>query len=94
MDATTFELPAVLDLKATGPLAEKFLGLRGQNVVIDASKVERVGTQCVQILLSAAATWKDDMAPLAIANPSDAFTAGLKLLGLSPETVMEKDIAQ
>jgi len=93
-EGTVFPLPAVLDLKATGPLTEGLLAMRGQNLVLDASKVERLGTQCVQILMAAAATWKDDMASISIVEPSDSFSAGLRILGLTPQAILEKEIAQ
>ncbi|MBO0664335.1 STAS domain-containing protein [Jiella sp. MQZ9-1] len=94
VEGTIFALPQVLDLKAATPLTEKLMALRGQDLVIDASKVERLGTQCVQILISAAATWKDEMAAFTIAEPSDAFTSGLQVLGLTPQAIIEKEVAQ
>ena len=94
VEGTVYSLPPVLDLKAATPLVEKLMSLKGQNIVIDASKVERLGTQCVQILIAAAATWKDDMASFAIAEPSDSFTSGLHVLGLTPQAILEKEVAQ
>ncbi len=93
-EGTVYALPEVLDLKAATPLAEKLMSLRGQNIVLDASKVERLGTQCVQILIAAAATWKDEMAAFSIAEPSDSFTSGLQVLGLTPQAILEKELAQ
>ncbi|TFF22995.1 STAS domain-containing protein [Jiella endophytica] len=89
-----YALPEVLDLKAATPLTEKLMSLRGQNLVVDASKVERLGTQCVQILIAAAATWKDEMAAFSIAEPSDSFISGLQVLGLTPQAILEKEVAQ
>ena len=75
-DGRVWTVPVVLDtllpprppscgaaLEAATPLVEKLMSLKGQNIVIDASKVERLGTQCVQILIAAAATWKDRSIP-------------------------------
>ncbi|MBO0903056.1 STAS domain-containing protein [Jiella sonneratiae] len=94
VEGAVYTLPEILDLKAATPLTEKLMSLRGQNIVLDASKVERLGTQCVQILIAAAATWKDDMAAFSIAEPSDSFTSGLQVLGLTPQAILEKEVAQ
>lgn len=60
------ELPEVLDLKAATPLTVEFLTLRGRPVHVDASNVQRLGGQCLQVLLSAAMTWKADKIPFAL----------------------------
>jgi len=88
--ATSVALPEVLDIKAAAPLAEQLLTLRGGPVKVDASKVTRLGGQCLQVLLSAAATWKVDDTPFDLDTPSDAFLSGLELLGLSPEHISDK----
>ena len=87
----TVELPAVLDLRAAAPLADQLLALRGEPLTIDASKVDRIGGQCLQVLMSAAATWAADGASLQIAAPSEAFESGLELLGLSTNRLLSKD---
>jgi chemotaxis protein CheX len=89
----TVVLPTVLDLKAAAPLAERLLALRGEPVALDASQVEKVGAQCVQILLSAAVTWKNDGAQLSIVDASDGFDAGLTLLGLTRDALIAKDFS-
>lgn len=88
----TVELPALLDLKAATPLAECLLSLRGQPVTIDASSVEKIGGQCLQVLLSAVATWKADGHPLQFVAPSESFDSGLQLLGLSRDILINQDI--
>ena len=52
------ELPEVLDLKAATPLAVEFLAFRGKPLQFDGARVQRLGGQCLQVLLSAAKTWK------------------------------------
>jgi chemotaxis protein CheX len=79
--AAVLRLNQVLDLNAAAPLATQLLALRGQNVEVDASAVERVGAQCLQVLLSARATWSADGAAFAVVAPSEEFTATLALLG-------------
>ena len=77
------ELPEVLDLKAATPLTVKFLTLRGRPVHVDASNVQRLGGQCLQVLLSAAMTWKADKIPFALVNVSGDLNEGLARLGVS-----------
>ena len=79
--STLVRLSAVLDLNAAGPLAAEFLALRGRDVTVDAAAVERLGAQCLQVLLSARRTWDADGAAFAVVSASDDFTATLALLG-------------
>ena len=85
MNTKTIVLPNILDLKAAGPLTEKLLPLRGNDLLIDASQVERLGGQCLQVLISAVATWHSDGATADILNPSDGFVEGLAMLGMRPD---------
>ena len=55
---------------------------RGQTVAVDASHVERPGTLCLQVLLSAEATWKQEGHGFTIAQPSPAFREALGILGI------------
>jgi len=75
-------LPTELDIKAAGPLAADLLAVRGKQVALNASLVERVGAQCLQVLLSAAATWSADGAELTIEEPSPAFVEAIQTAGL------------
>ncbi len=76
-------LPAVLDLKEAGPLAASLLARRGAPLVLDGSSVERVGAQCLQVLLAAQQTWQADQQAFQIATPSAAFTEALAAFGAS-----------
>lgn len=75
-------LSSELDIKAAIPLASELLALRGRDVAIDASQIERVGAQCLQVLLSAAATWDADGVELTLNSPSVPFTDAIRLAGL------------
>lgn len=75
-------LPAELDIKAAAPLVAELLAARGRDVTINASQVERVGAQCLQVLLSAASTWGADGNELALAEPSPAFADAIEIAGL------------
>jgi chemotaxis protein CheX len=75
-------LPASLDLTQATELAKMLSAARGSDIVVDASGVERAGTQCLQVLLSAAASWQADHAGFSLVKPSDAFKDAVRLLGL------------
>jgi chemotaxis protein CheX len=90
-DVARVVLAPQLDLTAATPLARELLPLRGRDVVIDASKVERVGVQCVQVLLSAAATWHADMMGIDLDHASPAFQQGLKTLGLTLSAISNEE---
>lgn len=89
--AENIQLPDTLDLIAARPLAKTLLSMRGSDVKIDASQVTRVGGQCLQVLLSAAATWDADHAILEVVSPSAEFIGGLKLLGVEPTTLVRQE---
>jgi chemotaxis protein CheX len=82
--AHTVDLPQVLDLTAAAPLTEQLLSLRGLDLSVDASRVARLGGQCLQVLLACAATWKADGAKLELVGESDAFVEALRQFGVSP----------
>jgi len=75
-------LPSELDIKAAGPLAAELLAARGKDLVLNAAQIERVGAQCLQVLLSAAATWSADGAEISIEEPSPAFSDAIAVAGL------------
>jgi len=84
LSAATVSLPAVLDLQAADPLRAEILALRGRPLDIDASQVARMGGLCLQVLLSARATWMADGLPLSVDQPSDAFLEQMAAFG-NPE---------
>lgn len=85
------QLPETLDILAARPLAKTLLSMRGSDVRLDASQVTRVGGQCLQVLLSAADTWRADHAILEVVAPSAEFIGGLKLLGVDPTTFIRQE---
>lgn len=74
------KLASVLDLGAAAPLWSSLCEARGQPVALDASAVERLGGQCLQILLAAREQWLRDEQPFAIVSPSAAFQEALRLV--------------
>jgi chemotaxis protein CheX len=82
-----FDLPAALDTQAASALLEKFITARGNDLRIGAADVQRVGGQCLQVLLAAQAAWVADANALSFENISPEFTAGLETLGVSIEAI-------
>lgn len=85
----TLVLPAKLDLPAAPDLLEKLKELRGKDVGIDAGGVTHLGTNCLQILISAAQSWAADGKTLTLSPMSEAFSRDLGQFGLAPETLTE-----
>ena len=55
---------------------------RGVDLEISGAHVQRLGAQCLQILLSAQATWLADGKTLTITEPSLELTSSVQLFGL------------
>lgn len=87
--AESLVLPAKLDLPAAADLAKTLKKARGKDISIDAGAVAHLGTNCLQVLISAARSWASDGKTLRIAPQSDAFAAQLGQFGLSPEALTE-----
>jgi len=85
-------LPEVMDLRVAGPLACELKALRGADVEIDGSQVRKLGGQCLQVLLSAQATWEAEGGSLRFVRLSPEFLEALSLMGsasiteIGPET--------
>jgi chemotaxis protein CheX len=75
------QLPDNLDLKAAGPLREALLEARGAALRVDASGVQRLGGLCLQVLLSAEATWATDGHAFTISPTSATFIEGARRMG-------------
>ncbi|MER2534201.1 MAG: STAS domain-containing protein, partial [Rhizobiaceae bacterium] len=67
-------------------------GARRGPVSLDASLVERLGGQCLQVLLSAATTWAQEGEALSVSCPSENFLADLGLLGLTVDAFNIRDV--
>ena len=77
-------LPAVLDLDALDAVRDRLIeALEAGHVVLDAIGVERVATNGLFLLLSAAETARRNTFALVIARPSMALLAAIDRLGLS-----------
>jgi chemotaxis protein CheX len=80
--SATFRLAKVLDLSAAATLKADLAQFRGRSAVVDASDVQRLGTQCAQVLLSAQRTWLAESQAFEIKDASEAFREGLNRLGV------------
>lgn len=86
MDApSALKLAAALDFRAAAPLRSDLLALRGKPIEIDGGEVERIGAQCVQVLVSAARTWADDGIAFAIVRRSEEMVSALRYMGVHAE---------
>ena len=79
--AAVVVLAAVLDIQQAAPLREELIALRGQEVVVDGSAVDRLGALCLQVLISAQQTWAQDGLRLVIDNASCAFASQWNAFG-------------
>lgn len=90
--ARNLKLGAILDLNEAVGLHGQLSALRGDDLLIDASAVERCGTQCIQVLMSAARTWEEDQKSYQFAAISDAFEKTAQLIGINIEPLLAKEI--
>jgi chemotaxis protein CheX len=74
-------LPPILDLKAASQLRDEFCAAKGGPLEVDASKVQRLGGLCLQVLLSAQRSWAVDGKPFRVVDPSPDFLEGIKSFG-------------
>ena len=86
MADTMLSLAGALDMRAAGPLLEEVRSRRGAPLVLDGSHVERLGGQCLQVILAARAAWAADGHGFEICNPSTALKDGWALMGAEPLT--------
>lgn len=90
----TISLAAVLDLNEASTLRGKLMGMRGSNVVIDASGVERIGALCVQVIMAASKTWDEDKLSFTFSKVSDAFQKTMQMIGVDISHLLAKEIRQ
>lgn len=90
----SLKLSAVLDLNEASNLKANLMSLRGDGLAIDASGVERIGTQCAQILVAGAKAWEADQKPFSYQKASDAFLKTLQLIGVNVDHLLAKEIRQ
>ncbi|MDD2796145.1 STAS domain-containing protein [Acidocella sp.] len=85
--ADTLALPPILNLTAAAALLENLLTLRGRPLSLNAGDVQRLGAQCLQVLLAARAAWAADEQELSLADCSEDFLTTLNLFGVAPKSL-------
>ena len=88
----TLQLSAVLDLNEASVLHGKLTSMRGSDIVIDASAVERVGAQCVQVLVAGKRAWDEDQKSFLVEKASDAFEKTMQLIGIDTNNLVAKEL--
>ncbi|MFO1012221.1 MAG: STAS domain-containing protein [Caulobacteraceae bacterium] len=86
-EPNSVRLPEVLDIIAARPLAAEILSQRGSPLTLDASRVQRLGGLCLQVLLSAHSTWSADGQAFFVSQPSAEFIDGVTQFG-APELAL------
>ena len=89
--ATSMKLESVLDLNQASALKKELVAASGKNIVIDASGVERVGVQCIQVLVAASRAWEEDTRSFTFSAISDAFSRTLNLVGVNIDHLIAKE---
>jgi len=88
--AAVVTLPAVLDIQQVEPIRAALLALRGRDVVVDGSAVERLGGLCLQVLISAQQSWVRDGHSLIIDRVSEAFANQWNTFGADPVSPLQE----
>ncbi len=88
----TLKLSAVLDLNEATVLHGNLMSLRGRDLVVDASSVDRLGVQCAQVLAAAGRAWREDGKSFLVGKVSDAFQKTMQLIGINIEDLVAKEI--
>ncbi|WP_421855136.1 STAS domain-containing protein [Oricola sp.] len=81
--ACLLTLPEALPGEDAGNIADVILNVRNKPLSIDAGKVERVDTPCIQVLMSAANLWREDGEVLHFSEKSGTFGESISTLGLT-----------
>lgn len=82
---TAIALPAKLDLSTISALATDLRAAQGGALELDASAVTQLGGLGVQLLGSAARTWREAGHSLTIHPRSDSFDEALTIFGVALE---------
>ena len=83
-NAQSVALPPIVDLDALDSIQEQLIGaMAGGAVVVEAADVERVATNALFMLLSAAETARRSSFDFTISTPSQPMTSAIDRLGLA-----------
>ena len=76
--------PAALDFDVAATLSRTLDNCRGEDVVIDASHVQKLAAQCFQVLHAAEQAWKADNRLFTLVNGPARFLEELSGYGADP----------
>jgi len=78
-----FELPSVVDVDVMDTLREWLLdAIEHGSIKLDGSKVSRIATNALLLLVSAGKDAKENQFSFQIANPSEALAEAIQRLGM------------
>ncbi|MDR6754848.1 chemotaxis protein CheX [Mycoplana sp. BE70] len=90
----SLSLAPVLDLNEATALCDKLMALKGSDLAIDASAVERIGALCAQVLMAGAKTWEADSRAYTFTRASEPFLKTMQLIGVDIEHLLAKETQQ
>ncbi len=93
MSDTVIDCGEILTIAGVGDLYAQLLIYlaEGKTVAFDCSKIERIDTASLQILLAYAKEAQTRAAPLSWLNPSDTFIQNAALLGLASQLNIQQN---
>lgn len=80
-----YALPSILDSSQADQLRKDLLAFQDSPLCIKSDAVEHVSTSCLQVLLSAAQTWKSLGLEFTLEQPSQILVESLGRLVISKE---------
>jgi len=83
--ANLLVLPAIIDMNAALPLTKNITQMlqRDSQITIDASKVERITTSGIQVLIATHRELESTQGSLKLQKPSTVFCQAFDILGLT-----------
>jgi len=90
----TVFLPETLDIKAAAALAGSLMAAQGNQLVMNGSRVKRVGAQCLQILIAASKMWDRDGLSMTLSDPSEELKDAFRIAGVKMDIFYEEEIAR
>lgn len=91
--ATQLKLERRLDTAHAEDLAGSLKDLLGRDIALDASGVDLLGAQCLELLLSAVGLWEAAGHSISLNGLSDAFVSDLAQFGLTPDHLITERAA-
>ncbi|MBE7212412.1 MAG: STAS domain-containing protein [Gluconacetobacter diazotrophicus] len=84
----TFLLPGHLGQATAGTLAAALLERRGRSLRLDGSAAGPLGAGCLQVMLAAERSWRQENLDLRIIDASADLLSSLALLGIAADSTL------